>query len=408
MRFKQQTLKVLIGAALAGGAFTAHASGFRLPEASLAGLGTGNALVANAQEPGALTYNPAAMAFHDGTTVVAGLIAIAPDISVTTSTGSHDSDVDSPFYVPNLFATGHISPTVTWGLSIGAPFGLETNWASGTFQTLSPPSPAAAAHPTRSKIDMVNINPNVAVKLGVNTSIAAGLDYYYVRDVRLDSAGAKIAGDGGDYGFNLAILHVAGNWSFGGSYRSAITVDVDGTATTVITAPATANLDFPWMLQVGARYQATRALAIEFDIERTGWSEFDQIRITSTALAGGTATSTNNWDDANAYRLGATWDVTPETQLRFGYTFDETGQGDERFSARLPDADRHLFSVGIAQKLGGWTIEGGYMYVLFDDRDYATSVPFGTYGSDPNGTSAYNGSYSASVHLLGLGVGTKF
>lgn len=406
MHSRQHTLNILIGAALAGTALTAHASGFRLPEASLAGLGTSNALVANAQEPGALTYNPAAMAFHDGTTVVAGLIAIAPDISVTTASGAHDSDVDSPFYVPNLFATGHISPTVTWGLSIGAPFGLETNWASGTFQTLSPPSPFAAAHPTRSKIDMVNINPNVAVKLGANTSVAAGLDYYYVRDVRLDSAGVKVAGDGGDFGFNLAALHVAGPWSFGASYRSAITVDVDGTVNAA--APATANVDFPWMLQVGARYQVNKAVAVEFDIERTGWSEFDQIRIRSTATGTVIATSTNNWDDATAFRLGATWDVATETQLRAGYTFDESGQGDERFSARLPDADRHLFSVGIAQKLGDWTVEGGYMYVLFDDRDYAGQAPFGTYGSDPNGTDAYDGSYSASVHLLGLGVSTKF
>ncbi len=402
MHRRQHTLKVLIGAALAGTALTAHASGFRLPEASLAGLGTSNALVANAQEPGALTYNPAAMAFHDGTTVVAGLIAIAPDISVTTASGAHDSDVDSPFYVPNLFATGHISPTVTWGLNIGAPFGLETNWAPGTFPTLT--GPLAGLHPTRSKIDMVNINPNMAVKLGANTSIAAGLDYYYVRDVRLDSGAAKVAGDGGDFGFNLAALHIAGPWSFGASYRSAITVDVDGTLNTL---PATANVDFPWMLQAGARYQATKAVAIEFDIERTGWSEFDQIRIRNAATGGIVATSTNNWDDATAYRLGATWDVSPDTQLRAGYTFDETGQGDENFSARLPDADRHLFSVGVAQKLGDWTVEGGYMYVLFDDRDYVSTTTYVPPG-DPNGTTAYNGSYSASVHLLGLGVSTKF
>jgi long-chain fatty acid transport protein len=127
MQFNHRSLKVLVGAALAGTALTTHASGFRLPEASLAGLGTSNALVANAQESGALAYNPAAMAFHDGTTVVAGVIAIDPDISVTTSTGDHDSNVDTPFYVPNLFVAGHASPTVTWGLSIGAPFGLETN-----------------------------------------------------------------------------------------------------------------------------------------------------------------------------------------------------------------------------------------------------------------------------------------
>lgn len=400
MRFTHHTLRILIGATLASGALTAQASGFRLPETSIAGLGTSNALVANAREPGALAYNPAAMAFHDGITVVGGLIAIDPNLSVTTASGDHDSDVDSPFYAPSLFMTGHFTPALTWGLNIGIPFGLETNWPVGTF-------PIGAASPTRSKIDMVNINPNVAFKIGSNTGIAAGLDYYYVRDVRLDAVGAKIAGDGSDFGFNLAVLHTTGSWSFGGSYRSAVTVDAEGTATTVITAPAEANVDFPWMLQIGARYQASQNLAIEFDVERTGWSSFDQIRIVSAALPGGQSTNTNNWDDANAYRLGATWDLTPETQLRFGYTFDETGQGDENFSARVPDADRHLFSIGIAQKLGGWTVEGGYMYVLFDDRDYVSTTAY-VPGGDANGTLAYNGNYEANVHLLGLGVSTKF
>lgn len=398
MQLKHRTLTVLIGAAIAGTALNAHASGFRLPEVSIAGLGTSNALVANAQEPGALAYNPAAMAFHDGITVVGGLIAIDPNLSVTTASGAHDSDVDSPFYAPALFVTGHISPTLTWGLNINAPFGLETNWPIGTF-------PIGAASPTRSKIEMVNVNPNLAFKIGSNTSIAAGVDYYYAKDVRLDAVAAKIAGDGSDFGFNLAVLHTAGNWSFGGSYRSDVSIDVEGTFNTL---DARANLDFPWMLQIGARYQATKALAIEFDIERTGWSKFDQIRVTRADTGAPLTTSTNNWDDSNAYRIGATFDLTPDTQLRFGYTFDETGQTDERFSARVPDADRHLFSVGVAQKLGGWTVEGGYMYVLFDDRDYVGPVPFGTYGGDANGTTGYNGSYSANVHLLGLGVSTKF
>ena len=40
------------------------------------------------------------------------------------------------------------------------------------------------------------------------------------------------------------------------------------------------------------------------------------------------ATSTNNWDDANAYRLGISYQLTPRTQLRFGYTLDKTGQKD--------------------------------------------------------------------------------
>lgn len=393
--------RLLVTCLLSVSAIHAHASGFRIPEASIAGLGTANALVANASEPGALAYNPAAMAFHEGITVVGGIIAIDPNLSVTTASGSHDSNVDSPFYAPSLYATGHVTPSVTWGLNINSPFGLETNWPSGAFPGFA--GPFTGANPTRSKIEMVNINPNIAFKLGSDTSIAVGLDYYYVNDVRLDAGLLKISGDGSGYGFNLAALHTLGAWSFGGSYRSDVTADIDGVANT--TSAAT-EVNFPWLLQVGARYQATKQLAIEFDIERTGWSKFDQIVI--VRAVGTPITSANNWEDANAYRIGATFDLSPNTQLRIGYTYDQTGQGDDRFSARIPDADRHLVGLGIAQKFGAWTVEAGYMYVMFDDRNYVAPAALGTYGADANGTSAYNGSYEASVHLFGAGLSTKF
>ena len=53
----------------------AQASGFRIPEASVAGLGATNALVADAKDPGALAYNPAAMSFHKGMQIVTGVVA---------------------------------------------------------------------------------------------------------------------------------------------------------------------------------------------------------------------------------------------------------------------------------------------------------------------------------------------
>ena len=71
--------------------------------------------------------------------------------------------------------------------------------------------------------------------------------------------------------------------------------------------------------------------------------------------------------------------------MRAGYARDLTGQGDEHFTVRVPDADRHLFSVGLRHALsGGWEVEAAYMYAMVDDRDYVSTLPFGTYGSDPN------------------------
>ncbi len=398
--FARKPLAGLLSLGLLTTGGLAQASGFRIPEVSTAGLGTSNALVANPKEVGALPYNPAAMAFHEGTNLSAGLAIIEPSTTVTNSTGSHDSDPSTPFYVPNAYMMGHINPDLTWGVGVTAPFGLQTKWSPGTF----PFGPLGPLQPTFSKIEMLNINPNIAYKIG-DISIAGGLDYYFVNDVNLNTVAADINGDGSDIGYNVAALFSTGAWSFGASYRSAVSVDIDGK---VNTTDAETAVDFPWMLQIGARYQANEKLAVEFDIDRTGWSEFDQIVIRSKATGGIIATSTNNWDDASAYRIGATYDLQPNTQLRFGYAFDETPQPDSNFSPRVPDNDRHLLSFGVAQKLNGWTLEAGYMYAMVDERTVSSTTPLTSPAQDPNGTAVYNGEYETDIHLLAIGVSTKF
>jgi long-chain fatty acid transport protein len=58
--------------------------------------------------------------------------------------------------------------------------------------------------------------------------------------------------------------------------------------------------------------------------------------------------------------------------------------------------------VGAAQDLGqGWTAEAGYMYVMFNDRDFSSSRPY-RLGEEINGTAAVNGEYQAHAHLVGL------
>ena len=182
--------------------------------------------------------------------------------------------------------------------------------------------------------------------------------------------------------------------------------------TPAATANVNAKLTLPSRLQLGIRHQTTAKLGIEFDFTRTGWSSFDQLIVDEDAYGINLVTSTNNWDNANAYRVGITYDITEMTQLRTGYTFDETPQDDTFFSPRIPDSDRQLFSLGIGHTMSnGLTIDASYMYVLFDDRTvnidsgFAHSAP---YVGETNGTSAVNGNYESSVHLFGLGVTKKF
>lgn len=406
-----------------------HASGFAIPENSIAGLGMANALVANTSELGAITYNPAAASFHPGATLSAGLMLLHPTLEVTTTAGTFQSQGPDKVFAPMLQGSYQLNDSLTLGLGVTAPFGLETEWPLGTFPGLSSydpdgpnglgPAPTygyiqpGALQTTRSKLEVLQTSPTLSMRLSPEAAVAVGLDYFMVREVVFDSAASTTKGDGDGWGWNAAFLYAQGPWSVGASYHAKASVDVSGTSTLTTgvgtsTAAATADVPLPWRAQLGARYQASKQLALEFDITRTGWSEFDVLTIHGVS----TTVSTNNWKDANAYRLGGTYELTPATQLRFGYSYDTTGQPDSYFSARIPDADRHLLSIGFGHDLGdGLMVEAGYMYVHFMERSFqgATAYPVAPSGAvDPNGTTAYNGSYKADVHLLGIGVSKRF
>jgi long-chain fatty acid transport protein len=394
------------------GISSVHAAGFRLPEVSVLGVGTSNALVANTDQLGALPYNPANMAFHDKNGLVAGVTYIDYDLKVDTSVqtggGSYDSTGDNSFWVPNLYVMAPGYGKVSFGLGINAPFGLETGWpveAFPNFFVSTFPDDFGYA-PAVSRIEMLNINPNIAYKINPTTSFAIGIDYYDLRDLMLNTQGAKIEGTGQDFGWNIGFTKKLDKWNLGLSYRSSVKVDINGVVNDA--AGATTSVEFPDMLQFGAYYQATDKWGIELDVERTGWSSFDKLVI-SIPAAGQTITSTNKWDDTWAMRLGAIYAINEKTNLLLGYSFDETGQPDEYFSARVPDAERQLFSVGVTHDYGGWTLEASYMYVMLDDR--TINQPDDSYsvaGQDPNGTDAYNGTYESSVNLLSIGISTKF
>lgn len=426
-RIANRTMLLLAGVTL-GALEPASAAGFSLPELSVAGVGTSNAMVANPDDTGAFPYNPAAMGFHEGSSLSVGALLIGPSFNVKTATGSHDSHGADWVAGPMIQAALDLENEWRLGFSVTAPFGLETRWRDGTLpavsgtRTLPVPAPlepeVPLGHPTASELEILDFSPTATYRVNDQLSLSGGLDVYWAKSAKLGSTAATVTGDGTGVGFNLGALYRKGPWSFGAAYRSASTLGLDGDylphSRTLVAlgrlAPAQSaelDVDLPWRLQLGVRYVFNDRLAAEFDITRTGWSEFNDIEIKGKRTGEVVFSDTNNWDDSNAYRIGATYWLSPKTQLRLGYSYDETGQGDDHFSIRVPDNDRHLFSIGLAQTLGqGYSLEAAYMYVKAEDRDYRSSTPYT--GSDLNGTDALDGDYSMDAHLVGLAIVKAF
>ncbi len=407
----------LIGAILGLlGTTGAQASGFNIPEISIGGLGTANAVVANPRMLGAVPYNPSLAAFHSGTTLSGGVMVVHAESEVTTAPPAPLTPVKASFqgkdnvFIPNLSVTHQLNEQLTLAFNTSVPLGLSTQYPVGTFDSIPAPLGGPNASPTKSQVEVVDISPSMAFKVGASTGIAVGIDYYWARKVAFDTGSVANKGDGDGWGWNISASHVNGPWSLGASFRSHAQADISGTTSAggFTFGGTRTTLDIPWRAQIGARYQVDSRLAVEADISRTGWSSFDTLTIRHNAPAPipNPITSTNHWKDANAYRLGATWQLDEATELRFGYTFDKTAMPTTYFSARTADADRHLFSIGIERQLGdGLAIEAGYMYVRFKDRSLrSTTIPT----TDPNGTLAYNGDYKTTVHLFGLGLSKRF
>lgn len=400
-------------------AVISHASGFSVPGGlSVTGLGTSDALVANPDEIGAFAYNPAAMSFHEGTNLVLGLTAVWPDSKVTPEGVNNrvSDNPDSPIFIPNVYLMSAVTDNWSLGLGINTPFGLETNWSIGTFPEFA--GPLALFEPTTSRLEMVNLNPNIAYKIDERSSFAVGIDYYRINKATIDTQGISISGDGDDIGWNVAFMYVLNKWSFGASYQSNVTVKIDGqfdaTESFGFKVNSNSELDFPDIFRLGVRYQASEKLAVEFDYDRTGWSAFDEIVVISAGDQQGAGISTgdilavtsNNWNDTNSYHIGATYQLMPAMQLRLGYTLNKNPQPEAYFSARFPNARRHLFSIGLKQKYKALDLEGGLMYGKWESRTINNSQPYT--GGDANGTTAYNGKYELDGILASIGVNFYF
>lgn len=386
-----------------------YASGFRLPESSITGMSLSNAVVANSEQTGALIYNPALMSARSERRLInAGFINISLDAEVTPDAGTPaESDGESNVQLPSFYYMSKLDNQWSWGLGLHAPFGLETKWPDETFATFA--GPADPFEPEASKLEVVNLTPNVAYRIDNNNSLAFGINYYIIKELVFNTQAVQIDADGEDLGYTLAYHYQRGSWNFGATYRTAVETHVEGNITAFgSSGTAEADIEFPKMLQIGIQNKISNQWTVEFDIERTYWSSFDSVSIEhSHGVVPNPIDNNNNWKNVNAYRLGITYQLNNLTQVFFGYTRDDTPQPDSYYSARIPDADRQLLSAGFSRKVSkDWTIEGGIMLVKFDDRRVQNTTAFA--GGDANGTTAYNGKYQSEALLVGLGFNKTF
>jgi long-chain fatty acid transport protein len=406
-------------------------AGFALYEGSARGNVLGAGLVASADDPSAVFYNPAGITQLKGTQIQLGVTAITPSYSVDVSTGTAPGSYGSQtnwFFPPHAYLTYQINDNWYFGLGEFSRYGLGTEFQNGW---------PGRYNSYRASIVEMEINPNIAYKVNDKLSIAAGLvgSYFNVTLQRaLPATGGdidfKVAGDSWGWGWDLALQYKPTDWmQFGITYRSKIEQNVKGNVSvsrTVSTAAGLganianmsggADISLPDTIYTGVNFNITKTWSAGGGVYWTGWQYYDKLQLNFGAPFGGnavtsgpstTAISPKNWANVARYLIGTEWKATPNWDLRLGYAYDTAPEPLNTLDYILPDNDRHMLSIGAGYHQAAWSVDLSYTYMIIIDNSYI---------GNPTGSAAvaaapatYPGKLtSGSAHLIGLTFGYKF
>lgn len=386
------------------------ALGIRISDQHAEAVARGNAFVATADNPSALYYNPAGITQLDGLQAAAGAYAVGFETKVDLDNGDSFSTTNDAWqFVPQTFLTYKpAGQPVAMGLGIYSPFGFSLDYPDDTsFRTL--------AH--KGKIQTLTVTPVLALQVTRSLSLAIGAMVTYgkaelERGVLAPGDQFRFEGDGVGYGFNAGLLWVPHKMHhFGVSYRSAYSIDFDGDSRLQydgfdVPTPfgpfpvpgvdqrqgANANFQFPQIVVLGYAFTPTDDWNFEFNLD---WSDWNNLNVVTLEQKSGNVLLPFNWRSSFFYEFGVTKKFSHGLRASVGYMYTENSVPNESFNPSVPDMDRHVFSVGVGQRLKSFTWDVAYQYTHGPTRNIE------------QGTAA-DGNYSFDSHAISVSVGYQF
>lgn len=407
----------------------AHGAGFSIYEQGGRATGFAGAYTALAQDPSAIFYNGAGIAFLKDKQLYIGGTLIFPSSDFAGAnpfpgTGVREQSDVGVVPIPTLYYTQPFSERIAVGVGIDTPFGLHTQWAD-------PDRYTGRYISQRADLKSVSVNPTVAFKLADRFSIGVGLDVRFakvelVRRVPsvnpftlrvVDIAEATLESDWTTgFGFNLGILaKPTDRLSLGVTYRHKVKADFQGGARfeqvptgnaqfdTLVTSslpagiqPLSTNVEFPAMAGAGAAYSVSD-WTIAADVLWFQWSSFDRLDIIFADRSDLNEIIPQNYTNSWQFRVGVERRLNDRWTVRGGYHYDPSPAPAASVSPLLPDAARHGAAAGLTWHSGRLWIDAGSWYLFFKDRS--------TEGVNRDN---YNGIYSSSAFTFGVSLGYRF
>ncbi len=442
-------------AVLAPQAPHARAGGFYLGDRGVRATGRAGALVAGADSPDALWYNPAGLA-GAGRQLQLDATLVAPSLSFARIDGGGETQpaVEGsgiPVPIPGAFYSDDFGlHDWTFGVGVFAPTALLTEWpdavvidgntdAAPQRYSLLSMAGTALAHVAAGAA----WRPTPRLSIGVTAQLVTGAfrvrttlsacdraictqpenpDYDGVTELSLAPLVGATFGGG--------VIYDAGLVRLGASVLTPYSLE--GTATLRVRLPSAAafdgarvdgdraatSLDFPWILRAGAELRPLPGLRVEAAVVGEFWSRQQALTITPQdiwlrdvlALGDyeiGTVTIPRQMRDTLSVRLGGEYTRGP-VGVRAGLAYENGAFDDATLTPLTLDSDKVTLALGLSVEVArGLFLDASYQHFFLRDRVVRNSAvpqpnPIRPTPADP--VYVGNGDYAMEVDTFGIGL----
>ena len=388
-----------LGMGLHMAATPSSASGFALFTTGATELAQCDSVIAHTEGPASNFYNPALLPALSGTQIEMGTIMLKPAIDFKSDlTGQKTSSRSNYFFPSSLLISHKIDDRFSVGLGVYSTFGLGNEW---------PDDWEGKYIVTYSKLKTYNINPNLAWKVSNSFTLAWGLDIL-LGDITLEQkvslppdAKQKIKGEGDGYGYNLGMLYkVSEDLVFGMSYRSGITLEIEGDYSLAIAGLKTGvktDLDLPAQIFAGISYKPSENILLEIGGKWEEWSSYKDLKLKANLpifLGSDTITMPKDWKNVFGFNIGIKYNIDSTLSISAGYLHEGNPVPSDTFEPSVPVSDRNDYSVGIQKTFNKYKIGLSYLYDRYDSRHKNNNV----------GSGSANGKYEQDIHMIGLSI----
>ena len=152
--------------------------------------------------------------------------------------------------------------------------------------------------------------------------------------------------------------------------RSGATINVAGKASDSM------SFKLPDQATLGIAHDFNDVWHFETDVKWTRWSALKDMSVKTAGIV--TQPNALNLRDTLTVMAGLTWTWRENTQLRFGYAYDQGANKSAGFSPLLADQDGHKISAGVGADVYNMHIDLAYQYGLYNKKT-ATGTFAGTY-----------------------------